>query len=135
VECASLWIAIAELDARTLAFHVEVIQRAETIMSVSGLRHWFALKRLEYRETSLHVEPPLLMNHISIFLDPLQDIIESSEYEDGDSNSTELNGVRGAVGDRVASVCLCTLADPQGRPDPLCEGCALEREEWHGVGS
>jgi hypothetical protein len=135
VECASLWIAIAKLDAHTLTFHVEVVQCAETIMSVSGLRHWFALKRLEYHETSLHAEPPLPVNHISTFLNPLQDIIESSEYKDGDSNSTELNGVRRAVGDRATSVCLCTLADPQGRPDPLCERCVLEREEWHGMGS
>jgi hypothetical protein len=75
------------------------------------------------------------MNHISTFLNPLQHIIESSEYEDGDSNSTKLNGVRRAVGDRAASVCLCTLADLQGWPDPLCERCVLEHKEWHGMGS
>jgi hypothetical protein len=119
-------------------FHIKVIQHAEAIMSISELRHWFALRRLEYCETASHIELPLPLSHISTFLDPLQDIIEASEYEDGDSNSAEIE--RGSIAtvasmNPVVNVCVCTQVDRHVRNGRLCQRCALEHTEWHGIDS
>ena len=88
LECATLWIGVVDFDPHTYALHTEVIQRAATILSVPGLHHWFALKRLEHREVTL---APLPMSYVSRFLDPLQEIVGSSEYGANDNDGAGMD--------------------------------------------